>query len=174
MANVSTTVQVAGLKETINSLRKIDPQLQKDFKAEATQIAQPAINAGKAAYRQFPLSGMGRAWQQRGRRIFPFDLGKAAAGVKMRFDTRRNAVGVILIEQKDVGAAVFEVAGRRNPNNLATSLDAMATSKGFAIGQPGRTRIIGPAVYKARRNIEGEMEKMILKTINDIQGKVNL
>jgi hypothetical protein len=29
---VSTTIKVVGVKDTINALRKIDPQLQKDFK----------------------------------------------------------------------------------------------------------------------------------------------
>ena len=53
----STTIEVVGVKQTINSLRKIDPQLQKDFKADATAIAQPAINAGKAVYKDLPLSG---------------------------------------------------------------------------------------------------------------------
>jgi hypothetical protein len=38
---------------------------------------------------------------------------------------------------------------------------------------PGRTRLIGPAVYKARRGIESEMEKMVLKTINEIQKDLN-
>ena len=156
----TTTIQVVGVKNTINGLRKIDPQLQKDFKAQATQIAQPAINAGKAAYKNVPLSGMARKWQQNNRRIFPFSVAKAATGVRMRFDTRRNAVGVILIEQKDVAAAVFETAGRANANKLGASL-------GF-VGA-GRTRLIGPAVYKARRGIEGEMKKMIADTMRTVQ-----
>jgi len=156
----TTTIEVVGVKDTINGLRKIDPQLQKDFKAQATQIAQPAINAGKAAYKDVPLSGMTRNWQQNNRRIFPFSVAKAANGVRMRFDTRRNAVGVILIEQKDVAAAVFETAGRANANKLGASL-------GF-VGA-GRTRLIGPAVYKARRGIEGEMKKMIADTMRTVQ-----
>ena len=44
---VSTTIQVVGVKDTINALRKIDPQLQKDFKAQATQIAEPAIDGSR-------------------------------------------------------------------------------------------------------------------------------
>jgi hypothetical protein len=63
----------------------------------------------------------------------------------MRFDTRRNAVGVILIEQKDQGAAIFEVAGRKTPNRLDDSLRIA----GYPVSA-GRTRLIGPAVYKAR------------------------
>ena len=159
----STTIEVVGVKQTINSLRKIDPQLQKDFKADATAIAQPAVQAAKNVYRDVPLSGMQYKWAQNGRKIFPFVPGKAANGVKMRFDTRRNAVGVILIEQKDVAAAVFETAGRANANKLGSAL-------GF-VGA-GRTRLLGPAVYKARRGIEAEMTKMIAKTMRVVQSEI--
>jgi hypothetical protein len=166
---VSATVQIVGVKEAINSLRKIDPQLQKDFKAEATAIAQPAINAAKSAYSQMPLSGMAYRWADRGRKIFPFTISGAQAGVRMRFDTRRNAVGVILIEQKNAATAVFEGAGRKDTNRLGTSLDSVSPERGFAMAMPGRTRLIGPAVYKARRGIEDEMKKMILQTIKEVQ-----
>jgi hypothetical protein len=87
----------------------------------------------------------------------------------MRFDTRRNAIGVILIEQKNAAAAVFEGAGRKDINRLGISLDAVSTERGFAMAMPGRTRLIGPAVYKAKRGIEREMEKMILLTIKEVQ-----
>ena len=166
---VSATVQIVGVKQAINSLRKIDPQLQKDFKAEATAIAQPAINAAKAAYTQVPLSNMKYRWNDRGRKVFPFTVSSAQAGVKMRFDTRRNAVGVILIQQMNQAAAIFEGAGRKTTNRLGLSLDYVSNERGFAMAMPGRTRLIGPAVYKARRGIEDEMKKMILQTIKEVQ-----
>jgi len=157
---VNTTVSVVGVKETINALKKIDPQLQKDFRAQATSIAQPAINAAKEVYTQVPLSGMQYKWNSRGRQLFPFSVAKAKSGVKLRIDTRRNAVGVILIEQKDPATAIFETAGRANANRLGDQLGFVAE---------GRTRLIGPAVYKARRGIEGEMEKMILDTARTVR-----
>ena len=160
---VSTTIGVVGVKDTINALRKIDPQLQKDFKADAIAIAQPAINAGKAVYKDLPLSGMKYKWTQRDRKLFPYTTAKAVNGVRMRFDTRRNAVGVILIEQKDPAAAIFETAGRANANKLGNAL-------GF-VGA-GRTRLLGPAIYKARRGIETEMQKMIIKTIRTVQSEI--
>ena len=157
---VNTTVSVVGVKETINALKKIDPQLQKDFRAQANEIAQPAINAAKDMYTQVPLSGMQYKWNSRGRQLFPFSVAKAKSGVKLRIDTRRNAVGVILIEQKDPATAIFETAGRANANRLGDQL-------GF-VGA-GRTRLIGPAVYKARRGIEAQMEKMILDTARTVR-----
>ena len=166
---VSTTIEIVGVKQAINNLRKIDPQLQKDFKADATAIAQPALKAAKAVYTQVPLSGMKYKWQEQGRTRpnFPFTVVKAVNGVKVRFDTRRNAVGVILIEQKDPAAAIFETAGRANANKLNTSLLFVNLPV-----SPGRTRLIGPAVYKARRGIEAEMTKMIAKTMRVVQSKI--
>ena len=158
--STTTTIQVVGVKDTINALKKIDPQLQKDFRAKANEIAQPAINAAKDVYTQVPLSGMQYKWSSRGRQLFPFTVAKAISGVKLRIDTRRNAVGVILIEQKDPATAIFETAGRANANRLGDQL-------GF-VGA-GRTRLIGPAVYKARRGIESEMEKMILDTARTVR-----
>ena len=158
--SVSTTITVVGVKDTINGLRKIDPQLQKDFKAQATLIAQPAVQAGRDVYTALPLSGMKYKWTQRDRKLFPFTVSKAANGVKMRFDTRRNAVGVILIEQKDPAAAIFETAGRANANRLSNSL-------GF-VG-PGRTRLIGPAVYTARRGVEKELKSAVMDAMRTVQ-----
>jgi hypothetical protein len=157
--SATTTIQVVGVKETINALKSIDPELQKNFRTQATAIAQPAINAAKDVYTQVPLSGMQYRWSSRGRQLFPFSVAKAKSGVKLRIDTRRNAVGVILIEQKDPATAIFETAGRANANRLGDQL-------GF-VGA-GRTRLIGPAVYKARKGIEAEMEKMILETARTV------
>ena len=52
---VKTTCEVVGVKQAINNLGKIDKQLQKDFNADATAIAQPAINAAKNVYKSVPL-----------------------------------------------------------------------------------------------------------------------
>ena len=155
-------ISVVGVKDTINKLRKLDPELQKQFKVDATAIAQPALNAAKAVYTQVPLSGMSRDWKQKkdGRKIKGFDVAKAKNGVQMKFDTRRNAVGVILIIQKDQAAAIFETAGRKNTNSLSRNLDPV---------QAGRTRLIGPAVYRSRRGIEAAMKSTIAAAARTVE-----
>lgn len=155
-------ISVVGVKDTINKLGKLDPELQKQFKVDATAIAQPAINAAKAVYTQVPLSGMSRDWKQKkdGRKIKGFDVAKAKNGVQMKFDTRRNAVGVILIIQKDQAAAIFETAGRKNTNSLSRNLDPV---------QAGRTRLIGPAVYRSRRGIEAAMKSTIAAAARTVE-----
>ena len=157
-------IEVVGVKDTINQLNKLDKELAKEFKASATQIAQPAINAAKNMYTKVPLSGMSRNWKSHKRtppqNIKGFDVSRAKAGVQMKFDTRRNAVGVILVIQKDQAAAIFETAGRANPNRLSNNLDPV---------RPGRTRLIGPAVYSARRGIEREMKSVIAEASRTVQ-----
>ena len=155
-------ISVVGVKDTINKLRKLDPELQKQFKVDATAIAQPAINAAKAMYTRVPLSGMSRDWKQKkdGRKIKGFDVDKAKNGVQMKFDTRRNAVGVILIIQKDQAAAIFETAGRANRNSLSDNLSPV---------QAGRTRFIGPAVYRSRRGIEAAMKSTIAAAARTVE-----
>jgi len=157
-------IEVVGVKDTINQLNKLDKELAKEFKASATQIAQPAMNAAKNMYTEVPLSGLSRNWKSHKRtppqNIRGFDVSRAKAGVQMKFDTRRNAVGVILIIQKDQAAAIFETAGRANANRLSNNLDPV---------RPGRTRLIGPAVYSARRGIEREMKSVIAEASRTVQ-----
>jgi hypothetical protein len=157
-------IEVVGVKDTINQLNKLDKELAKEFKASATQVAQPAMNAAKNMYTKVPLSGMSRNWKSQKRtppqNIKGFDVSRAKAGVQMKFDTRRNAVGVILIIQKDQAAAIFETAGRANSNRLSNNLDPV---------RPGRTRLIGPAVYSARRGIEREMKSVIADASRTVQ-----
>jgi hypothetical protein len=155
-------IEVVGVKDTINQLNKLDKELAKEFKAQATQIAQPAISAAKNQYTKIPLSGMSRDWKQKkdGRKIKGFDVQRAKAGVQMKFDTRRNAVGVILVIQKDQAAAIFETAGRANANSLSNNLDPV---------RPGRTRLLGPAVYRARRGIETQMKSVIADASRTVQ-----
>jgi len=167
---VSATITVVGVKDTINQLGKIDKQLQKQFKADATEIAEPALKAGRESYARladnadpFALSGMSRNWTQGGRKIFPLTVAKAIKGVQMKFDTRRKAIGVILIIQKDVATAVFETAGRKTSNKLGTQLGAIDS---------GKTRLLQPAVDGAKNKIEAEMQKMIIDTISAVQKKI--
>jgi len=160
-------ISVVGVKDTVNQLGKIDKELQKQFKADATRIAEPALEAGRKSYARlandtdpYALSGMSRSWTSDGRKIFPLKVAKAIKGVQMKFDTRRKAIGVILIIQKDVATAVFETAGRKTSNKLGAQLGAIDS---------GKTRLLQPAVDGARDKVETEMKQMVLDTINAVQ-----
>ena len=157
----SIKTELVGAKEAVRSLNKIEPGLRKQFAAEATAIAQPAIQEAASRYTALgvPLSGMQRNWTDKktGRKIFPFNVNKAVKGVKVRVEGDRRQTSVILLEQRDVAAAVFEGAGRANPNSLGDSLGPL---------RPNRTRILGPALYAKADQVTREMEKAVLAVID--------
>ena len=159
--SATLNTQIVGVNDAIRSLNKIEPGLRKQFAADITKIAQPAITETQRRYTQLgvPLSGMARNWQSRGRQLFPFNPAKAVRGVKVKLDSDRRRLASILIQQNDAGTAVFESAGRANPNRLGDALGRIA---------PGRTRILGPAVYSKRNEISGEIEQATLQVVRRV------
>lgn len=158
-------MDLVGLRDAIRSLNKIEPGLRKEFVADARRIGQPAVDAVRRNYTQVPLSGMSRNWKDKqGRLLFPFTVPKAQRGVQVVVNTDRRSDATIVIAQKNQAAAIFETAGRRYPNSLERSLGELA---------PGRTRILGPAVYRARTLIEDEMRAAAQRVIKRVQKELN-
>jgi hypothetical protein len=157
---VNTSIEMTGLKEAIRSLNKIEPGLRKEFTAQATRIAQPAITEAQRGYQREYLSGMARKWTQNGKKIFPFSVARAVSGVKLKVDASREATSLIYITQTNVAAAVFEAAGRANQNRLGDSLGQL---------RPGTTRVLGPAVFRKRGEIEREMQSASQAVINRVE-----
>jgi hypothetical protein len=145
----NTSIEVVGVRDAIRSLNKVEPGLRKQFTADATRIAQPAIQEVQAGYQREYLSGMARNWTQGGSKKFPFSVSKAIAGVKLKVDASREATSLIYIAQMNAGAAIWESAGRANQNRLSDSLGS--------VPKANHTRNLGPAVFRKRKEIEREM-----------------
>ena len=156
----NTSIQVVGVRDAIRSLNKVEPGLRKQFVQDANLIAQPAIQEVQRGYTKVPLSGMARKWEQANKKIFPFSVARAVSGVKLKVDASREATSLIYITQTNVAAAVFEAAGRANPNSLGDSLGQL---------KPGHTRVLGPAVFRKRREIEREILKASMDAVSRVQ-----
>jgi hypothetical protein len=156
----NTSIQVVGVRDAIRSLNKVEPGLRKQFVQDANLIAQPAIQEVQRGYQREYLSGMARNWQQGGSKKFPFSVARAISGVKLKVDASREATSLIYITQTNVAAAVFEAAGRTNPNSLGDSLGQL---------KPGHTRVLGPAVFRKRRDIEREILKASMDAVSRVQ-----
>lgn len=168
---VSAQVDMVGVKDAMRQLGQIDRELVKEFKAQAAEIAAPAIRAVQAEYRQVPLSGMERKWKDG--RIFPFNVARAQKGVRFRLDYRRKAIGILNIEQRDAGAAVFETAGRANDNKLATSLNNVAAQRFWQQVPTVPTRLMGRAVFKAgREGVTDKLRTLILDVSRTIERRI--
>ena len=103
----NTTIEVTGLKDAIRSLNKVEPGLRKEFVAQATRIAAPAIKEVQRVYEREYLSGMARNWTQGGSKKFPFSISRAISGVKLKVDASREATSLIYIQQMNAGAAIW-------------------------------------------------------------------
>lgn len=160
----NTSIQVVGVRDAIRSLNKVEPGLRKQFVQDANLIAQPAIQEVQRGYTKVPLSGMARKWEQANKKIFPFSVARAVSGVKLKVDASREATSLIYITQTNVAAAVFEAAGRTNPNSLGDSLGQL---------KPGHTRVLGPAVFRKRRDIEREILKASMDAVARVQKELN-
>jgi hypothetical protein len=157
--------ELVGAKEAVRSLNKIEPGLRKQFAAEATAIAQPAISEAQRRYSAVgwgstQVKGLSRRWNDGGRPIFPWDSKKASNFVKIRLESDRRRTAVILLEQRNAGTAILEAAGRKNANPLGDAL-------GFI--KPRTSRILGPALFSKRAEVSDQMEKAMLTAINKVQ-----
>ena len=157
---------VVGVNDAIRALNKIEPGLRKQFGQEVNQIAQPAIQEAGNRYRRAAwgtenVRGVSRQWA-RGK--MPYNTEKAVRGVKTKLDTDRRRLATILIVQNDPAAAVLETAGRKNPQPLSYALGVVS---------PGRTRIIGRAVYSKRREIESAIREATLRVVVRVQRELD-
>jgi hypothetical protein len=157
-------MEIVGAKDAIRALNKIEPGLRKEFAAEATRIAQPAISEAQRGYSSIgvPLSGMSRNWSdsRTGRKIFPYNPSKASRGVKVKLQGDRRVTSVILIEQRDAATAVWETAGRKTDNRLGNAL-------GFI--KPSTSRVLGPSLFRRRNEVQGEMQTAMLNVVRRVE-----
>jgi len=159
---VGTSVEIVGIREAVASLNKIQPGLRKEFAAELNRIAAPALSTVRGRYGSMglPLPGMGKVWTQNGRKLFPYDVAKAQKGVQVKLDTRKSANSVIVVRQMNQAAAIYETAGRKNPNALDRNLGRTPKA--------GRTRLFGPAVYSQINAITKGIETAALQVVNRV------
>jgi len=163
-------VQVIGVKDTIKELRSIDPDLRKQFNRDAKEIAQPIIDKAKSDYKTRYLSGMSRAWSQRGRKLFPYTQRDAQRGVVFKIDTGKRATSILTIIQKNPAAAIIDMAGKQGgqPGKGEQFVRAM----GFDHGSP--SRVMWPAAESQEGRVENAMIELVDKVANQVQLRITV
>ena len=157
-------IEIGGAKDAIKALRRIDPELRKQFNRDAAQIMKPALDQIKAAYPEKLPSGMQRAWKMRsGFDQFPYDVKKMRRGVKFKIDTRRKSATVMRLVQTEPSAVFIEFVGRKQMPQIAKVLT-------FFYGPPGR--FMWPAAEKAIPQVIDELKKRVYKATRDVQDSI--
>jgi len=155
------SIKIVGAREAVVGLRKIDPELRKQFNRDVKSIVQPVIADMKQSYPMMPLSGMKRQWNVGGRfNAFPYDQRRAQKGVKYKIDTKRSAVSLIRIQQTDPGTVIFETIGKRGSSPFSRRLSAFS---GPAV------RVSWPAWERNRGKVSSELEQVVLAATRTVQ-----
>jgi hypothetical protein len=155
------TTRVEGGKETLKTLRKLDPEARKQFTKDAKRIAAPIVDEAKIAYPQQMLSGMKHKWTDRGRELFPYDSAAARRGVTVKIDTRARSKSLIKVIQKNPAASIIETAGAKTPSNFERQLT-------LKLGRRP-SRVMWPAAEKNLTKVSGEMEASLKEVEREIE-----
>ena len=153
------SVSVDGLESTLKALKKVKPEVQKQFFKDAKQIAKPAVDEAKGAYRSDYLSGMSRAWTPGGRTLFPYNQSSAMRGVTVSTSLSKKQDAVISIVQKDAAASILDMAGKRTSNRLGNALNAFNT--------PSRV------MWRAYKQHAGDIENEMAKSVDEVMKQIN-
>jgi hypothetical protein len=156
---------VSGVKSAIKELRKIDPELRKQFNKDAKEVVRPVIEAAKANYPATFLSGMSRAWTQGGKPKFPYSQSKAKSGVRLKVDTRGKAVSIINVVQNNPAAVIVDMAGKKGGDSRRGEVFiANLTEKA---GRPSRV------MWPAFESNETQVQFAMVQLINSVMERVD-
>lgn len=122
---VNAKVEVVGVRDTVAALRKIDPNLRKQFTRDMKVLLKPVVESIRAKYPRMPLSGMVREWTpnvERGYTIFPWNWASVRRGVTIKTSTRKNKNSVVYISQANPAGILFETVtlGNELGRNIRT------------------------------------------------------
>lgn len=158
-----TNIRIDGVKETLVTLRKFDPEMRKTFAKNVRQITKPLVSAAQSRYpsQAFP-SGTARNWAPGGRPIFPLTANKAARGVKSGISTSKRNASTISVTQTNPGAAVYEFAQNGG------------LGQAFSRKSGAPARVMWPAAEATQPAVSAELERYILEVADYINKELLL
>jgi hypothetical protein len=154
-------IDIKGGKETVKALTRLDPQLRKEFNRNARQVVKPITDLAKSKYTVLPLSGFRRRWTTGGRTLTPITIGRFRGGVTFKVDTSKKRSALFVVQQKNAVASIFDMAGRRNSNQLDRSLQAA--------GWGTASRVMWPAAEARLTDVQTALASLIDDAAKTVQ-----
>jgi hypothetical protein len=167
MSEVTATIEIAGLKDALKTLNKIDKKLRTQITRDYRDIAKPVINdANDLIPSGVPLSGMARNWTTKsGFKMLPWEPGrkqKIAAKINTRaireYAGRTTNVGTFSIVYQSATGTMFDMSAE---GRLGAELTARYGS---------RSRVMWKAWQQNENTVNAEMEKLV-KHVMDLTNK---
>jgi hypothetical protein len=156
------SISVDGLESTLKTLKKVKPEVQKQFFKDAKKILKPVIDEAKNLYPYgdptkkngaWP-SGISRTWAPGGRGLFPYSQTAAVRGISVKTSLSKKNDAV----NKDAAASIVEFAGT-NPNRLADALN----------GWGNKPRVM----WRAYENNAGKVEAELAQSVDEVMKQIS-
>ena len=154
-------VDVQGVKAALRTLRRLDPDMRKQFDKNAREVVKPLMDDAKQRYTRVPLSGFNRRWKE----ITPRTIGRYRSGVTFKVNTSDKRGTVFTVLQRNAAASVFDMAGRRSSNNLSRSLEAAGWGTASRVMWPAAETKGDAAVHELMRLVD-EVAALINRDFN--------
>jgi hypothetical protein len=160
------SISVDGLESTLKALKKVKPEVQKQFFKDAKKILKPVVDEAKQLYPygdptkkngSWP-SGISRTWAPGGRGLFPYVQSAAVRGISVKTSLSKKNDAVLTIVNKDAAASIVEFAGT-NPNALSRALD----------GWGNKPRVM----WRAYENNAGQVETEMKQSVDEVMAQIN-
>ena len=164
MNEVSTKIEVVGLKDALKTLNKIDKSLRREITKDYKKIVQPVIDdANNLVPSNAPLSGMARNWSTKsGFKMLPWIPGfkqKIAAKINTRnikeYAGNKSNVGTFLIQWQGATGTMFDTS---MSGPLGRALTARYGSA---------SRVMWKAYEKRDGDVMSEMEKLVKRVMDE-------
>jgi len=160
------SISVDGLESTLKALKKVQPEVQKQFFKDAKKILKPVVDEAKKLYPYgdptkkngaWP-SGISRTWAPGGRGLFPYVQSAAVRGISVKTSLSKKNDAVLTIVNKDAAASIVEFAGT-NPNALSRALD----------GWGSKPRVM----WRAYENNAGQVESEMKQSVDEVMAQIS-
>lgn len=167
MNELNTTIEIAGLKDALKTLNKIDKKLRVEITKDYRSIVKPVIaDANSLIPSNVPLSGMARNWDTKsGFKMLPWEPGhkqKIAAKINTRaireYAGRTTNVGTFSIVYQSATGTMFDMSAQGR-------LGAALTARYGA-----RSRVMWKAWQRNESTVNAEMEQLV-KRVMDLTSK---
>jgi len=160
------SISVDGLESTLKALKKVKPEVQKQFFKDAKKILKPVVDEAKKLYPYgdptkknggWP-SGISRTWAPGGRGLFPYVQSAAVRGISVKTSLSKKNDAVLTIVNKDAAASIVEFAGT-NSNRLADALNNW--------GEKPRV------MWRAYENNAGQVESEMKQSVDEVMAQIS-
>jgi hypothetical protein len=178
-------MQVDGVREVLDELRKYEVETYKRLRTDLIQSAQPAAKAVGRAFPAKPLMNWHRSGGRKGASRLPSYSASAARNtvrvvVSTKKPRRQTEHGLIRLQQMNAGGQVYDSAGSATVGRIGAGSSAgqrfIANLDKRGVKSKGngfRSRIMYPQTKKNLPLIENAVRDSIRKIDGEVQKRLN-